>query len=81
MLSGAIITNLHYIWYQIRITIKRINAEPAPFKGAIWYKFSSQHQHQTIKKRTIFNAQIHLLEKAKWVSKLYKGVISNFSVI
>ena len=53
MLSGAIITNLHYIWCKFRITIKRINAETTPSKGAIEYKFSSQHQHKVSKENRI----------------------------
>jgi hypothetical protein len=38
----------------------KIYSVTTPSNDAIWDKFSEQHQHQRIKKRTIFNAQLAL---------------------
>ena len=51
---------LHYIWCKFSIMMKKNDAGTAHYKGAIWDKFSEQHQHQSIKKRTIFDAQLAL---------------------
>ena len=32
----------------------------APYNGAIWDEFGEQHQHQSIKKRSILNDQLAL---------------------
>ena len=42
------LTNLYYIWCKFIIIVEKIDAGSAPSKGAIWDKFSEQHQHQSI---------------------------------
>jgi hypothetical protein len=44
----------------MHIFIEEIGAESSPFNGAIWDKLSELHQHQSTKKRNIFNAQFTL---------------------
>ena len=40
-------------------------AETVPSYSAIWDEFSKQHWHQSIKKGTIFNAQLALFNANK----------------
>ena len=53
-----IFTTFHYIWCKFSIINKKMDAGTALSNdGAIWYKFNEEHQHQSIKTSTIFNAQ------------------------
>ena len=47
----------HNVWCRFSILNKKMDAQTAISNdGAIWDKFSEEHQHQGIKTSTIFNA-------------------------